>query len=333
MGIPIVIVGLRFGRRILEQLARGGPVTVVGVCDADRDLAASISREFDVQVYDDVTSICADDAVSAVGLFTGPSGRAALVRQAVRAGKHVMTTKPLEMDAHEALDVLREAREAGRVVHLNSPAPVLPGDITTILDWHTSFDLGRAVGARAETWASYQESADGSWYDDPRRCPVAPILRLGIYLINDLLALLGPAETVQVTQSRLRTGRPTSDNAQLGIAFANGALANIFASFCVEDGQSYQNSLVVNYERGTVYRRSPPGTGSELTLVRPGGIERTAVESRSGDYRWDAFARAIRGESLNGALSPEETVAGIQVLEAAARAAESGHRESITEAK
>jgi predicted dehydrogenase len=147
-----------------------------------------------------------------------------------------MTTKPLELDASAALSVLREAREMGRVIHLNSPAPVLPMDISQIMEWQSAYKLGNPVGCRADVWASYTEQADGSWYDDPERCPVAPIFRLGIYLINDLIAIFGEPEEVQVFASRIATGRPTPDTAQLGIRFANGGLANIFSSFCVRDG-------------------------------------------------------------------------------------------------
>lgn len=73
------------------------------------------------------------------------------------------------------------------------------------------------LGARADIWASYREQADGTWYDDPQKCPVAPVFLLGIYLINDLIQLFGPVRDVQVLQSRLSTGRPTADNGQLSL--------------------------------------------------------------------------------------------------------------------
>jgi len=36
---------------------------------------------------------------------------------------------------------------------------------------------------------------------------------------------------------------------------AEGCLASVYASFCVEDGDHYTNGLVLNYERGTVKER------------------------------------------------------------------------------
>ena len=225
-------------------------------------------------------------------------------------------------------------------MHLNSPAPLLPADLAQIRRWQDECDLGPPVAARIETWVRYQEQADGSWYDDPRACPVAPIFRLGIYLINDALRLLGEPEAVQVFESRLFTGRPTADNGQLAIRFRGGALASIFASFCVGDGVAYANACVLHFERGTVYANFGPPSGEagqvRLHLVTPGGegpprVRSASVpaEKRSGAYQWDVFARAVRGEKLADEVTPEQVAAGIRVVRAMARAAASGRTEPV----
>jgi predicted dehydrogenase len=178
---------------------------------------------------------------------------------------------------------------------------------------------------------SYRELADGSWYDDARSCPAAPVFRLGIYLINDLVRLWGRVERVQVMGSRLFTQRPTADNAQVGLVFANGAIANIFASFCVQDGDSYRNTMVLNYERGTIYRNAGPAWEagpdfrSRLALVQLRGGVRTVVAEgfspvQSGEYQWETFARAVRGERIGSELSPDQMVEGIRVMRAIAEA-------------
>jgi len=234
--------------------------------------------------------------------------------------------------------VLAEARQLGRVIHLNSPAPTLPADLLQIQAWQQHYQLGRPVGCRADVWASYREQADGSWYDDPQRCPVAPVFRLGIYLINDLVRLFGEAAAVQVMYSLLNTGRPTPDNAQLAIRFQNGALANVFASFCVNDGDHYRNSLTLNFENGTVYRNvgpaQTPDVTAELSLIMASDGQRKLVEqvqlpSTSGEYQWDVFARAVRGEKIAGEVSPAQIVAGLKVIDAMTRAEQSGATEVL----
>jgi len=334
----IVVVGLNFGRGMVREILspKASPyVELAGVCDLDRAKAAEVGAEHGLPVYASLDEVLADPEIAAIGLFTGPVGRAALMDRMIEAGKHVMTTKPLEADPEAALAVLRKARRLGRAIHLNSPS-ALPGeDMVQVEAWREELGLGRIVAARAETWVSYREEADGGWYDDPEKCPVAPIFRLGIYLINDLLRLFGPARRVQVLSSRLFTGRPTPDNAQLGIEFENGGLANVFASFCVGDGDFYRTSLALNFENGTVYRNVGPGRTAlehgtcQLTCVQPRDgrgviVAETVLPSMSGAYDWATFARAVRGDTLSGEATPEDVAAGIRVIAAMARAERTG---------
>jgi predicted dehydrogenase len=321
-------VGLNFGRSVIEDVRRGPAsrlVRVAGVCDLDADKAKAAASELKVPAFSSLDELLAEPDIPAVGLFTGPVGRARLIRRIIRAGKHVMTTKPFELDPEAALSVLEEARRLGRVVHLNSPGPLLTPDMAQIRRWRETHALGLPVAARADVWVSYREKANGSWYDDPRRCPVAPVLRLGIYLINDLALIFGEAKQVRVLQSRLFTQRPTSDNAQVGILYRNGALANVFASFGVKDGEPYRYSLVVNFENGTIYRHRT-NAGGRLSLVtanEAGGrcVERVPLDGTTGGYQWEAFCRAVRGERLAGEIAPEQIVAGVRVIRMMAEAA------------
>ncbi len=341
--IRIGIVGLNFGRWIVEALMAPGEASgefeLAAVCDLNPGFRKAMQeRAGGVDAFADLDSLLAREDIPVIGLFTGPIGRAAILRRVLAAGKDVITTKPFELDPTEALDVAQYARSLGRILHINSPAPTPSADLAQIEQWTGQFALGRPVGCRAEVWVSYREQADESWRDDASSCPVAPIFRLGIYLINDLIRLFGEAECVQVLHSRIFTGRPTPDNAQLGIRFKSGALANIYASFCVRDGQEYSNSLTLNYENGTIYRnvgRLPFGGGeTKLSLVARNGeaeavIHTAAYSTGSGGYDWNAFSRAIRGEALAGEVTPEQIAAGIKVIAAMGRAEKSGQTEFV----
>ncbi|MEI6520688.1 MAG: Gfo/Idh/MocA family oxidoreductase [bacterium] len=334
--IPIGIIGLNFGRHIVDQLRTGlgsEYFTVAALCDIDVEKATALVGDSGAKVYDDIDKLLADPEIPVVGLFTGPNGRAKLLSKIINAGKDVMTTKPFELDTDAALAVLFEAKKLGRVLHLNSPAPLPSPDIAKILEWKEKYNLGLAVGCRTDVWVSYREKADGSWYDDPTRCPVAPIFRLGIYLINDLVPIFGEAERVNLLSSRIFTGRPTPDNAQLGIQFKTGALANIYASFCVLDGDYYRNSLTLNFENGTIYRNVGPGRNEnvscELTLIQSDNNKRKVVDNvelneTSGIYQWHNFYKAVNGEKFANEISPEQIVAGLKIINAMIKAEQSG---------
>jgi predicted dehydrogenase len=320
--ISIALVGLVFGNHILEQL-RNGPgseyFNVSCICDLDDQLLQKTHKETGLPAVKNLEDLLTDSSVQVIGLFTGPRDRSELIRKCIQAGKDVITTKPFETSHSAAQDVLHEADRLGRKVMLNSPNISVPADVKWMEKQRDNYGLGRIVGGRAETWASYHEQADGSWYDFPESCPCAPVYRIGIYMINDFVHFMGKAEQVIALGSRLRTERPTPDNGQIGIIFENGAIANVFASFCVDDGVPYRDSLVLNYERGTLYRNMGPyGTAEsiELTLVRGGVVqEQETVTSRSGGYDWEAMADYILGDIQASESMSQTIVEGIRIME------------------
>ncbi len=333
--VSIAILGANFGAKLARQLAGGVcPVKVSGICDLDTAKATALAKELGVRVYATLDDLLADPAVEAVGVFTGPSGRGKLLERIVAAGKHVMTTKPFELDAVAAEQAFAAAARHGRVLHLNSPAPVPAADLAFIRRWMSDGGLGRPVSLHARTWADYQERADGSWYDDPARCPGGPLFRLGVYFLSDFAGLMGRPVEVQVTHARLRTGRPTPDNAQMSIVYDSGALASIFASFCIGDGQPYRDEVVIACERGTIRRWMVREGGDDMDsdravveLQRAGQpVERFLTEpgDYAGWYGWTAFHDAVR--RLPGSVQADAaaTVASVRLLSAMSEAANQG---------
>jgi predicted dehydrogenase len=347
MNAPLNIgfVGLGWGAHIAGTLASGPAsrlFTVAAVCDTDARRRAEFSARHRVKAYTGLDDLLADRDVPVIGLFSGPAGRAELLRRIIRAGKDVMTTKPFELDPAAARSVLEEARALGRVIHVNSPPPEAPRYIAQILQWRRGHDLGRPVSCHGENLATYHEKADGRWLDDPALCPAAPVFRIGIYTLNDLLRLFGPVSAVNVMTSRIRTGRPTPDNAQLGLFFASGAIGSVHASFCVDDGQHYANALTLHYERGTITRNILPagygkaGQRTHLRLVRSAVtkdgpevvVENWESGEASGSYEWQAFHDAVTGRRKIE-MPVDEIVNATAVVAAMARAERSGATERV----
>jgi predicted dehydrogenase len=339
--VPIAIVGLNLGQKILREHIIRGPGSrffqLAGVCCMEAEVARRVADEFAVKAYDNLEQVLRDGKVMAVGLFSGPAGRAELVSQCVRAGKHVMTAMPFELDPDRALTAFRDARAFKRVIHLNSPSPVPGDDLEKIQEWRQEFNLGQPIGCRAEAWANCPEPPGGG--GDGQQRPESPIFRLGICLINDLVRLFGAARKVSVLSSRAASGRSTVDNAQLSIEFHRGGLASVYASFCIADGEGWKNSMAINFERGTIYRNVGPlpedhiaGQGQlALVTLRDGKriIRRASTKRISGEYQWDAFYRAIQGEKLEREITAAHVAEGVRIIAAMGRAEESGRVQAL----
>lgn len=338
--VRLAVVGVNFGASIARSLHQENRfMEVAAVCDADASKANRLSAELGVAAHYSLDSVLADPAVEAVALFTPPVARAQLIHRVLAAGRHVITTKPFELDAAAAEAVLREAASRHLAVHMNSPAPVPAADIAQIKLWEQQYHLGAPIAMRAATWANYREQPNGSWYDDPEKCPAAPILRLGIYFLNDFAALLGTPSRVYVSQSRIFTGRPTADNAQISIEFENGALANVFASFCVGDDRSWPDHVTLNYERGTIQRwverTGAIDMGSDRAVLEllAQGTDTIRVQTPPGAfagwYDWEAFHDAVRGIHGIPLQDAGKVLYGIRLLNAMCRSAASGLPEPV----
>jgi predicted dehydrogenase len=337
--VQLAIVGANFGAGIARTLVRENRfMRVTAVCDMDEEKAKRLGIELGVPSHSSLEGMLNDRSVEAVALFTPPCGRAKLVERVIETDRHVITTKPFEFDSTAAEAVLGEARRRELAVHMNSPAPIPSEDIARIKIWEREQNLGAPIAMRAATWANYREHPNGSWYDDPASCPAAPICRLGIYFLNDFAALMGEPKRVHVMQSRIFTGRRTADNAQISIEFGSGALANIFASFCIGDGKPWPDCVTLNYERGTIERwmertgdLDMSGDRAVLELQTPEA--KTRFETRPGAfagwYDWEAFHDAIRGGNGVPLQNAEQVLYGVRLLDAMSRSAASGLPEMV----
>ena len=339
--LNIGIAGLNFGRAIINEQIIGGYASpffnLTAVCDIDTKKLRQAADQHKVKAYNNIDQLIADPAIDVIGLYTGPQGRADLIRKIIHANKDVVTTKPFELDPDAALKILYEAKTLNRIIHLNSPAPTYPADIKCIKNWQTEYNLGRCVSILWHTWAHYSEEPDNTWYDCPKRCPVAPLFRLGIYAISDILYFLTDPQQLYVMHSRISTKRPTPDTAQLSIGFKNGAMANIFVSFCVNDANPYPDSMTMAFERGVVYRNSGPRIGYPKTnaqLYLQTSSDKTTeptILSKiiphkyiSGQYQWDILYKAIKGQTVKEDITPEIIAGGIRIIKAMAKSDSTG---------
>lgn len=321
----VAVVGLNFGEWVIEnELLHGAGkdyFKMTAVCDLNKEKAGEFARRYGVTAYDDMEVMLNSEDLDGVVLITGPHNRAKLIHKLLDYSKPVMTTKPFDTSGEETLNVLRRAQELNIPVFMNSPTPIAGNELMQIEKWRTQYALGELMGYHASTYCSYRENADGSWYDDPELCPAAPVTRLGIYLLNDLCRFFRPVKDVSVMQSRIFTGRPTADNAQLSIVHEGGCIGSIYASFCIEDLQYYRCAYELNFERGTVYKNAGVMVHEDIDLelcANVGGTAKTeycTVKKEGAGYQWDNFYKAMEGIDIGPTIAPEKTAAAIRILE------------------
>jgi predicted dehydrogenase len=114
--VNIAVVGTGYiGPVHIEALRRISGITVKGVMDANRDLAARTAERYNIEkVYADFSEVIADPGIDVIHTCAPNSLHYPMNKAALERGKHVLSEKPLAM----TLDQARELTELAEKNHL-----------------------------------------------------------------------------------------------------------------------------------------------------------------------------------------------------------------------
>lgn len=262
----------------------------------------------------------------------------AVAEAVVAAGVTVVIDKPVTPTSAEAqrLADLAAERGVGVIPYHNRR---WDGDFLTVSELVGSGRLGRIwrFESRFERWRP-DPPAPGSWKYDPNQPGNGILYDLGSHLVDQALRLFGLPSTVYAEQLR-RTG-DVDDDTFIALRYEAGPVVHLWASSTAAQlGPRFRvlgsEAAYVKYgmdpqEEALRSGQSPgtPGWGEEPPALwgRLGTLEAGGpLPTRPGAY--PDFYAGVADHLLHGAPPPvaiEDAVAGLRILEAALRSADSG---------
>lgn len=113
------LLGLGEGRSVMSATLNSPLWNLKTICDLNEELCRSRCQEFDFHHYTtDYNEMLQDPDIDVIGIYTPDQLHAAHIKMALKAGKHVMCTKPLMVDLKDAGELLALQRETGKVVFI-----------------------------------------------------------------------------------------------------------------------------------------------------------------------------------------------------------------------
>jgi predicted dehydrogenase len=231
--LGVGIIGLGMGRDLF-YLNRD-PSTrfeIRGLCGSDPEKAARIAREHGIAFATaDYRALVARADIHVIAVFSPDHLHGEHCLAALRAGKHVMVTKPMVHRLDEARQITREAEARG--------LKFLVGETCR---WYTSFlalrklyddgDLGDVLLAEAH----YVHEIKDYFHLTPWRLNVPQDFMYGgvCHPLDSLVWFLGEVDEVHCYANRGGlSAYPIEDNFLLNVKFANGVIARVFGAYGV----------------------------------------------------------------------------------------------------
>ena len=125
--VKVGVIGVgHLGQHHVKHYGGLSNADLAGIYDTDPDRAASIAKQTNARVFQDLDSLL--DAVEAVSIVTPTRFHAEVAEKCIRAGKHVFIEKPITKTLEESDKLLLFAKEKGvliQVGHIERLNPAL----------------------------------------------------------------------------------------------------------------------------------------------------------------------------------------------------------------
>lgn len=262
-----------------------------------------------------------------------------LATAALEAGCAVVVDKPLTVTAEQGRGLIELARERGQLLSVFQNRR-WDGDFRTAAEVIASGRLGRVhrFESRFERW---RPQLKGGWRERADRAEGSGLLYdLGSHLVDQALTLFGPAAGVYAEADVRRLDAETDDDTFIALTHAEGTRSHLWVSATAPElgprfrvlgsAAAYVSVGLDNQEDQLRAGMTPLDEG--FGVLPPARHGRVGAEGayetyptlpgRYTDY-YTAMAAALRGEGPVP-VDPSDSVAALEVIEAARRSADTG---------
>lgn len=339
LGFGIVGCGMiaRFHARAMAELPGA---SLVGCCSRTREASERFAAETGCVAYSGIGELLADPAVHVVTICTPSGDHLDPAVAAMRAGRHVLVEKPLEITTARCDQLIAVAQEQGVLLGTIFPSR-FQGCWQVV---RAAVQAGRfgtlTMGDAFVKWFRTQQYYDsGAWRGTWALDGGGALMNQAIHTVDLLLWLLGDVAAVSAfTTTRGHDRIEVEDVAVASLRFKSGALGVIEATTSSYPGQLKRieihgtaGSVIVEENQIRHWEFADSDAGDEqvrrefaATAGNSGGATDPKAISHQGHLaQFQDFAAAIRS-GARPAIDGSEGRRSVELITAIYRAAQSG---------
>lgn len=338
--LRIAIIGCgSVSNRYIPHLQTSSLIEIVSLCDIKYERAVAQNKQYNVNAatYPHIDKMLAGVPFDMMVTLTDMQMHGVLNKQALMAGKHVWSEKPMANTYAEGKALLdlaksKKLRIWGAPAVVNSPQFVFmskciqEGKLGKLASAHGQY------GHTGPTWAAFfYEKGGGSMPD------------LGVYNMATLTGLLGPAKNVMAMLSIVKPERTVDDkgkikveaedNAHILLEHDNNVISHVMCGFSFFDPHGHEakgqqlHSIQIYGDQGNLrligYDWETNGVYLDNSWDEPAKL----YQQDSEGYQWQEGATKI-GESLVKGIEPrinvEHALHVLEIIEAAKKSSATG---------
>jgi predicted dehydrogenase len=239
IGLGVIGVG-GIGKAHCRSIKQIENAELVAIADIDEPVAGVIGEEFGCEVYTDYHKMLQREDIEIINVATPSGMHGEHSIDAMRAGKHVLSEKPLEITLPKIDQMIAVSKETG--MKLSSIFQNRLGDAAQQIHRAAQRNaFGRLIyGEASVKWHRTQEYYDknGGWRGTWRWDGGGSLMNQSVHYIDLLQWFMGPVKSVRARTAVMNHKIETEDLGVATVEFANGALGAIVGTTSAYPGYS-----------------------------------------------------------------------------------------------
>lgn len=300
--VRMVVVGLGMGKNRCAQIRDTEGIALYGVCDSNEEKAKAVSEMYGVPYSTDLHTFLNDPQVEVMYIVTPTGTHCDLAMECFRYGKHVLTTKPMDVSYQKCDEAIAMAKEKGLLFGVDFDLH-FRGPLSELKQAVDGGFFGKIKGANVtlnirRTQKYYDENGKwrGTWALDGG----GAFSNQGIHEIDRLITILGVPDEVRAITDRQSFDIECEDYGSTDWRYKNGAVAR-FAVTTSYLASSWYCRLEVYGEKGAYLNVSGGAEGNKISWFSDGKWTEEAPFPYKREWQQgsDNFAYCLRtGEAL-----------------------------------
>ncbi|MCM8764039.1 MAG: Gfo/Idh/MocA family oxidoreductase [Candidatus Omnitrophica bacterium] len=283
MVIGFGIVGLGMGYARAKKVKSTDGANLVAVCDINQERLKRACEEFKCAGYSDFNEMLENKKVDVVYVMTPSGTHFDFGRKAAEAGKHVITTKPMEVSVKRCREFIDVCKKNNVELVVDFEMRYMP-ELQQLKAAIDSGELGKIVFAetRCKWWRTQEYYDAGGWRGTWKYDGGGSAANQGIHVIDLLIWLCGDPKNILFSRYGVFAHNIETEDLTLAIMeLENGNFASIITTTNHHLGDDY--GVAISFANGSVSNQTgvlkiKMKDGSEQLKTKIPDLPRSAIE-------------------------------------------------------